>query len=266
MRADRHDVGGAVRQPDAGAGQRDLHHVLGEVARRMGHVLMRGGDRQGRPCSRRCRSARATIVRRRRRRVAEARSRPRPRRSTAWSRPSARCRNVPAASPRARSTASQAAASAATCAGDVIFGSVTTNSAAAPVRAIEQPRQEQIERAQAAALQFLAERLDANADARRQRRGAQRRGHVLRLPRAQSDLLRRPARAEAVLEVDPEVLDRLPRQFVDDPRIDAQPRAREPIENASASLASVGAYSSSVLRAAAPSFRAMSDVKRCAPP
>ena len=46
MRADRHDVRCAVRQPHRRARQRDLHHVLGEIARRMCHVLMRGRDRQ----------------------------------------------------------------------------------------------------------------------------------------------------------------------------------------------------------------------------
>ncbi len=39
MRSDRHDVGRAVGQPDPGAGERDLHHVLREIARGMGHVL-----------------------------------------------------------------------------------------------------------------------------------------------------------------------------------------------------------------------------------
>ena len=41
MRGDRHDVGRAVGQPDAGLRERDLHHVLGEVARRVAHVLPR---------------------------------------------------------------------------------------------------------------------------------------------------------------------------------------------------------------------------------
>ena len=41
---DRHDVGGAVGEPDAGAGVGDLHHVLREIARRVVHVLVRRGD------------------------------------------------------------------------------------------------------------------------------------------------------------------------------------------------------------------------------
>src|SRR5712691_2662548 len=44
MRPDGHDVGRAVRQPDTGAGKRNLHHVLSKVTSRMHHVLMRGGD------------------------------------------------------------------------------------------------------------------------------------------------------------------------------------------------------------------------------
>ena len=44
VRRDRHDVGRAVRQPDAGLRERDLHHVLGKIARRVAHVLPRRGD------------------------------------------------------------------------------------------------------------------------------------------------------------------------------------------------------------------------------
>src|SRR5437868_12178269 len=40
MRADGHDVGCAVREPDACAAQSDLHHVAREVAGRMRHVLV----------------------------------------------------------------------------------------------------------------------------------------------------------------------------------------------------------------------------------
>src|SRR5437879_2769538 len=42
--SDRHDVGRAIREPDAGSGKRDLHHVLREIARRMHHVLVRRGN------------------------------------------------------------------------------------------------------------------------------------------------------------------------------------------------------------------------------
>src|SRR5215213_8213247 len=44
MRRHRHDVRRSVGKPDAGAGKRDLHHVLREVARGMKHVLVRGRD------------------------------------------------------------------------------------------------------------------------------------------------------------------------------------------------------------------------------
>src|SRR5215213_596916 len=44
MRRDRHDVCRTVGKPNARAGKRHLHHVLRKVARRMQHVLVRGGD------------------------------------------------------------------------------------------------------------------------------------------------------------------------------------------------------------------------------
>src|SRR5262249_19080629 len=44
MRCDWHDVSGAVGEPNACAGKRNLHHVLGEVTSRMQHVLMRCGN------------------------------------------------------------------------------------------------------------------------------------------------------------------------------------------------------------------------------
>src|SRR5688572_12211987 len=44
MWRNRHDVGRSVRQPDAGAGEGHLHHVLRKVTRRVHHVLMCGGD------------------------------------------------------------------------------------------------------------------------------------------------------------------------------------------------------------------------------
>src|SRR5258708_33091859 len=44
MWPDGHDVRRAVRQPEASAGKRNLHHVLRKVTSRMHHVLMRGGD------------------------------------------------------------------------------------------------------------------------------------------------------------------------------------------------------------------------------
>ena len=44
MRSDRHDVCRTIGKPDAGAGKRNLHHVLRKVAGRMQHVLVRSGD------------------------------------------------------------------------------------------------------------------------------------------------------------------------------------------------------------------------------
>ena len=41
---DRHEGGRAVGEEDAGAGVRHLHHLLGEVAGRVAHVLVERGD------------------------------------------------------------------------------------------------------------------------------------------------------------------------------------------------------------------------------
>ena len=46
---DREDVGRAVGEPHAGARERDLHHVLREVAGRVRHVLVRRRDVATRP-------------------------------------------------------------------------------------------------------------------------------------------------------------------------------------------------------------------------
>src|SRR5215510_3123111 len=42
--SNRHDISGAVAQPNTRAGKRYLHHVLSKVTRGMHHVLMRRGD------------------------------------------------------------------------------------------------------------------------------------------------------------------------------------------------------------------------------
>ena len=44
MRRDGQNVGGAIGEPEAGAGQGNLHHIAGEVAGGMEHVLVGGGD------------------------------------------------------------------------------------------------------------------------------------------------------------------------------------------------------------------------------
>src|ERR1700741_109772 len=44
MRSDRHDIGGAVGEPDTCSGKRYLHHVLCEVAGGMQHVLVSSSD------------------------------------------------------------------------------------------------------------------------------------------------------------------------------------------------------------------------------
>ena len=178
MRPDRHDVGRAVRQPDAGARQRDLHHVLREVARRMQHVLMRGRDAARR---------RVVVGPEMRRDDAAAAFGDEPGSATLPSAANTDCvvsimiskLSDPFGMSRQYSNASHADASAATCSGVVIFGSMTTKFGGSAAGALEQPREEQIEGPQAAALQLLAERLDADADALRQRSGGERGRHLV---------------------------------------------------------------------------------------
>ena len=88
-------------------------------------------------------------------------------------------------------------------------------------RPLEQPREEQIHRPQGAALQLLAERLDANADRRGQRAIAHRRRHFVRGDLRVPIFFVIRAVPEAVLEIDPIVLDRFARQLVDDAEVDA---------------------------------------------
>ncbi len=85
----------------------------------------------------------------------------------------------------------------------------------------EQAREEQVERSQAARRQLGAERLDADADARRQCAGGETVGDCVRREPRKVILLCVGPRAEAVLEIDAEVLDRLALQLVDDARMNA---------------------------------------------
>ncbi len=71
--------------------------------------------------------------------------------------------------------------------------------------------------------------------------------------------------AEAVLEVDAEVLDRLALQLLDHARVDACGEVGSR-PSAAASVAASGACSSSARSATAPSFCAASALNRCAPP
>ena len=93
---------------------------------------------------------------------------------------------------------------------------------------LEQRGQEQIEGPEAPSLQLLVERLDPDADRWRQRAvlhaGSHLGGGALRV----LVLLAIGSIAEAVLEVDPQILDRLARQLFDDARVD--PRRRGGIE------------------------------------
>ena len=131
---------------------------------------------------------------------------------------------------------------------------------------VEQRGEEQIERAQAPPLQLLAERLDADADAWRQR--AARRGgrDVTRRVDGKPIFFVIGPIAEPVLEIDPEVLDRLARQLVDEPRVDAVGERGDRDRPPRRACPPSGAYSASVRRAIAPSFSMVSGLNRCAPP
>ena len=191
------------------------------------------------------------------------------RRSTASSRPSARAAACPAASPRQSSSASQADASAATCSGAVIFGSVTTKfgGSTPPVR-VEQRGQEEVERAQAAracssSLSGLM-RMPMNGGS--VPRGGAAATSSRRVTRVAVLFVVR-AVAVAVLEVDAEVLDRLARQLVDDAGGRCARRGRDRAPSAAASVVRRRARARrSVRSASAPSFCAASALNRCAPP
>ena len=85
---------------------------------------------------------------------------------------------------------------------------------------VEEGREKQIEGAQAATLQLLAERFDPDPDRWRQRAVLQGGGNFARRELRVLVLFAVGPVAEAVLEVDPEILHRFPRQFVDDARVD----------------------------------------------
>src|SRR5207248_6440256 len=83
--------------------------------------------------------------------------------------------------------------------------------AAAP---IEQPSEEEIEGSEAAPLQFLAERLDANADPGRERAAGGCRGDFVCSGAREAIFFLVSPIAKSVFEVDPKILDRLALQFV----------------------------------------------------
>ena len=99
-------------------------------------------------------------------------------------------------------------------------------------RSLEQPGQEEIECSHAASLELFAQRFDPDPDARRKRVCREASGHVFgRLGREMILFLVRPG-AKTVFEVDPEILDRFPLQFVDDARTDASGQRRRYLEGA----------------------------------
>ena len=101
------------------------------------------------------------------------------------------------------------------------FGIVTTKfGGSVPPGGADQRRHEEIERAQAARVQLLRQRLDADADERRQRAAASAAATPPAADARVSVLFGVRPDAVAVLEVDPEVLDRLAAQLGDDARAD----------------------------------------------
>ena len=103
-----------------------------------------------------------------------------------------------------------------------------------------QRREKEIERAQAAALQLLVQRLDPDADPRRQRAAASAFATSSAADCAKPILFLVGPVAEAILEIDAEVLDRLARELVDDAQVDAIGQAGDPGPSAPASAAGVG--------------------------
>jgi hypothetical protein len=173
-------------------------------------------------------------------------------------------RSVPGASPRRGSSASKTSASSVTCSGSWIFGSVTTKFVGSlPPVSPSSVREEDVHRAQSAAHQLLRERLDADADERRQRAVAHARATRARRcawPSSSASggcrsRLRsrcgspRPARAAASRR-------RAARSI--------RMRVAEPIARANMNASTP--CSSSDRSAFSPSLRAVSDLKRCAPP
>ena len=169
VRADRHHVGRAVREVDARAGEHHLHHLLGELAGRVGHRLVRGGDAAGggvvvgaevgADAAALGGGRRAPAARRRRARSG----------SPAASRPSARGAARPGCSSGAVSSAASARTSAATCSGIVTLGSVTTKPGGSRRALAQQGGDEEVERAERALRELRRERLDADADEGRER-------------------------------------------------------------------------------------------------
>ena len=132
----------------------------------------------------------------------------------------------------------------------------------------EQRGDEDVERANAARAQVFVQRLDADADERRQRTRREAARHFRRARGGVAIFLGVGAVAVAVLEIEPEIFHRLAPQLLDDAGVDLlrqAPRRRQ-CRAPRPALAASGAYSSSERSATAPSFCAESALKRCAPP
>ncbi len=196
-------------------GQGDLHRVLGEVAGGVRHVLVRRGDLKGR---------RVVVGSKVRGQTAAAAGLDEGEHIDPSPLIEDRLRRLdhdleaqaPAGSFRPRSSRSKRSASAQVCSGTVTLGSVTTKFSGSRPACVEERGQKDVERAHAAALQLLGERLDPDADRRRKRSRRQARRDLARRLRRVSVLFGVRAISVAVLEVDPEVLDGLAAQFLED--------------------------------------------------
>src|SRR5262249_42755000 len=95
-----------------------------------------------------------------------------------------------------------------------------------PAGALEEPRQKEIERAQAATLRLLVQRLDPDADSGRERARSQTGSRLFRRRTGEAVLFIVRAPAETILEIDAEVFHGLVRELSHDPGVN--PR-REPV-------------------------------------
>ena len=243
----------------AGLRQGDLHHVPREVAGEVARVLPGRGDaaERGVVVDAEMRAPHAAGAGGHQRAAAPT-CRPAPG-STAASRsstPGAGCCVSASAAARARR---RRATTASTCAGVITFGTVIAKLSGSRLPVLHERGDEQVERAQAARVQLVRHRLDADADERRQRAGDHAGGDFLRCRLRVAIFLGVGPRAVAVLEIETEILDRFALELGEDALADGvRPSTRGPPPWRRPTR--VGANSSSVAMAAAPKV-----VRRFAP-
>ena len=213
VRSHRHDVGGAVAEEDPGPRVGEHHHPLGEIAPGVVHALVGGGDvaRRGEVVGPEVRPAAAPLAgfeERRQRRAAVG--------------PEQRLRRLdhqldpegPGGQAVAGFEALAEADQRARLLGDGDLRQRDDEVVGEPsARRGEQRVDEDLQRARAARLPLGAERLDPDAEERRQQPLGETARHLARGGHGGRVLVGVGARAVAVLEVDAEVLDRLAPQL-----------------------------------------------------